>query len=80
MKKQKSIYRYCIFSLYPDFIYVFGGGVVNSLVSYRTWRWVGENEFPKFHQIDSSLIIPLFVIFFSYRSFRKYYYSGFGHQ
>ena len=33
-------------------------------MSYRTWRWVGENEFPKFHQIDSSLIIPLFVIFF----------------
>jgi hypothetical protein len=43
---------------------VFGGGIVNSLVSYRTWRWVGENEFPKFHQVDSSLIIPLFVIFF----------------
>jgi hypothetical protein len=44
--------------------YVFGGGIVNSLVSYRTWRWVGANEFPKFHQIDSTLIIPLFVIFF----------------
>lgn len=44
--------------------YVFGGGIVNSLVAYRTWRWVGENEFPKFHQIDSNLIIPLFVIFF----------------
>ena len=44
--------------------YVFGGGIVNSLVGYRTWRAVGENEFPKFHQIDSSLIIPLFVVFF----------------
>jgi len=44
--------------------YVFGGGIVNSLVSYQTWRWVGANEFPKFHQIDSTLIIPLFVIFF----------------
>ena len=44
--------------------YVFGGGIINSLVAYRTWRWVGADEFPKFHQIDSSLIIPLFVIFF----------------
>lgn len=44
--------------------YVFGGGVVNSLVAYRTWRAVGEDEFPKFHHIDASLIIPLFVVFF----------------
>ncbi len=44
--------------------YVFGGGIVNSLVAYRTWRAVGVNEFTKFHQIDSSLIIPLFVVFF----------------
>ena len=44
--------------------YVFGGGIVNSLVAYRTWRWVGTEEFPKFHQVDSELIIPLFVIFF----------------
>ena len=44
--------------------YVFGGGIVNSLVAYRTWLAVGPNEFPAFHQIDSSLIIPLFVIFF----------------
>lgn len=44
--------------------YVLGGGIVNSLVAYRTWRAVGPNEFPEFHQIDSSLIIPLFVVFF----------------
>ena len=44
--------------------YVFGGGIVNSLVAYRTWRAVGANEFHAFHQIDSSLIIPLFVVFF----------------
>jgi hypothetical protein len=44
--------------------YVLGGGIVNSLVGYRTWRAVGPNEFPAFHQVDSSLIIPLFVIFF----------------
>ena len=54
-----------VFSVYILLtFYVFGGGIVNSLVAYRTWRVVGENEFPKFHQIDSSLIIPLFVIFF----------------
>jgi uncharacterized BrkB/YihY/UPF0761 family membrane protein len=54
-----------VFSIYILLaFYVFGGGIVNSLVSYRTWRWVGANEFPKFHQIDSSLIIPFFVIFF----------------
>ena len=34
------------------------------MVGYKTWRAVGENEFPKFHQIDGSLIIPLFVVFF----------------
>ena len=44
--------------------YVFGGGIVNSLVGYRTWRAVGVNEFPEFHHIDSSQIIPLFVVFF----------------
>lgn len=44
--------------------YVFGGGIVNSLVAYKTWRAVGEKEFPAFHQIDSSLILPLFVAFF----------------
>lgn len=44
--------------------YVFGGSMVNSLVGYRTWQWVGETEFVKFHQIDSLYIIPVFVIFF----------------
>ena len=54
-----------VFSIYILFsFYVFGGGIVNSLVAYRTWRWVGPEEFPKFHQVDSELIIPLFVIFF----------------
>ena len=53
-----------VFSLYILLtFYVFGGGIVNSLVAYRTWRAVGAEEFPAFHQIDSSLIIPLFVIF-----------------
>jgi hypothetical protein len=64
MNNRKKISN-IVFSVYILLaFYVFGGGVVNSLVSYRTWRWIGEKEFPKFHQIDSSLIIPLFVIFF----------------
>ncbi len=54
-----------VFSVYILLtFYVFGGGIVNSLVAYRTWRAVGAEEFPAFHQIDSSLIVPIFVIFF----------------
>lgn len=54
-----------VFSVYILLaFYVFGGGILNSLVAYRTWRAVGPNEFPAFHHIDSSLIIPLFVVFF----------------
>jgi len=54
-----------VFSVYILLaFYVFGGGIVNSLVAYRTWRAVGANEFPVFHHIDSALIIPLFVVFF----------------
>lgn len=54
-----------VFSVYMLLaFYVLGGGIVNSLVAYRTWRAVGANEFPEFHHIDSSLIIPLFVVFF----------------
>ena len=53
-----------VFSVYILLtFYVFGGGIVNSLVAYKTWRAVGAEEFPAFHQIDSKLIIPLFVIF-----------------
>jgi len=44
--------------------YVFGGGMINSMVAYRTWRFVGLNEFPKFHQADAERIIPFFVIVF----------------
>lgn len=54
-----------VFSVYILLeFYVFGGGMINSLVAYRTWRAVGANEFHEFHQIDSALIIPLFVVFF----------------
>lgn len=61
----KSKISTIVFSLYILLaFYVFGGGIVNALVSYRTWRQVGPNEFPAFHQVDSKFIIPLFVIFF----------------
>lgn len=63
--KNRSTVSSVLFSIYILLsFYVFGGGVVNSLVAYRTWRWVGPAEFPKFHHVDSALIIPLFVIFF----------------
>ncbi|HUR31243.1 MAG TPA: hypothetical protein VMZ69_07405, partial [Saprospiraceae bacterium] len=44
--------------------YVFGGGMVTSLVGYPIWHLVGPEEFPKFHQADNAHIIPVFVIFF----------------
>lgn len=53
-----------VFSVYILLVfYVFGGGIVNSLVGYPTWRAVGPEEFVAFHKIDSSLIVPFFVIF-----------------
>ena len=61
----KNRFSTIVFSVYILLsFYVFGGGIVNSLVAYRTWRVVGADEFRAFHQIDSKLIIPLFVIFF----------------
>lgn len=45
-----------IFSIYIAIsFYVFGGSMVNSLVGYQTWNYVGANEFVKFHQVDSVL-------------------------
>ncbi|MEO5945790.1 MAG: hypothetical protein ABIP79_03170 [Chitinophagaceae bacterium] len=64
MKNRNSISS-IVFSIYILLaFYVFGGGIVNALVAYRTWRQVGPAEFPAFHQVDSALIIPLFVVFF----------------
>ena len=61
----KNKFATLVFSIYILVsFYVFGGGIVNSLVAYKTWRAVGVNEFQEFHHIDSSLIIPLFVVFF----------------
>ena len=54
-----------IFSIYILLaFYVFGGGMVDSLVVFRTWPLVGEKEFPAFHQKDNMQIIPVFVIAF----------------
>ena len=36
-----------VFSVYILLaFYVLGGGIVNSLVAYKTWRAVGATEFP----------------------------------
>jgi len=44
--------------------YVLGGSMVNAFVGYRTWQWVGEAEWTKFHQVDAQYVIPVFVVFF----------------
>jgi len=63
--KNKHTFSSILFSFYILLsFYVFGAGTVNALVAYRTWRWVGPTDFPKFHQVDAELIIPLFVVFF----------------
>jgi hypothetical protein len=54
-----------LFSIYIVMVfYVFGGGMMDSLVMFRTWRYIGEDEFPRFHQSDNAHIIPVFVVFF----------------
>ncbi|MEP7080682.1 MAG: hypothetical protein ABI784_08130 [Ginsengibacter sp.] len=63
--RNKSTISSTIFSIYIAIsFYVFGGGIVNSMVAYRTWRQVGAAEFPAFHHIDSKFILPFFVAFF----------------
>jgi hypothetical protein len=63
--ENKKKFSGVIFSIYILIsFYVFGGGVVNALVAYPTWRMVGPEEFVKFHQVDARFIIPTFVIFF----------------
>lgn len=63
--KNRNTISSIVFSVYILLaFYVFGGGIVNALVAYRTWRQVGPAEFPSFHHVDSALIIPLFVVFF----------------
>ena len=38
--------------------------MVNALVGYNTWYYVGAEEFGAFHKVDAALIIRVFVIFF----------------
>ena len=62
---KKSNISTVIFSIYILLaFYVLGGGMVDSLVVFRTWHLIGADEFPKFHQSDNAHIIPTFVIFF----------------
>jgi hypothetical protein len=63
--KNRNAISSTIFSIYIAIsFYVFGGGIVNSMVAYRTWRMVGPAEFPAFHHVDSKFIFPFFVAFF----------------
>ena len=65
LNNKKAKIATVIFSIYILLsFYVLGGGMVDSLVVFRTWHLIGADEFPKFHQLDNALIIPTFVIFF----------------
>jgi len=62
LKHKFSVWVFSIYLLLA--LYVFGGGMVTSLVSYPTWKWIGPQEFPMFHQAGNALIIPSFVVLF----------------
>src|SRR4051794_15712459 len=64
MKPLNKVLSFLFFIYIFLAFYVFGGGIVNFFVAFRTLRFVGEKEFVKFHHVDSALIIPLFVVFF----------------
>src|SRR5260370_39832417 len=42
-------------------IYMFGGGVMSTLVYYKSWKLVGVQEFPAVHTSVSDRMIPYFV-------------------
>jgi hypothetical protein len=42
-------------------IYMFGGGVMSTLVYYNSWKLVGVEEFPAVHTSVSDRMIPYFV-------------------
>ncbi len=42
-------------------IYMFGGGVMSTLVYYQSWKLVGVEEFPAVHTSVSDRMIPYFV-------------------
>jgi hypothetical protein len=41
-------------------IYMYGGGVMSTLVYYQSWRLVGEDEFAAVHSSVSRRILPSF--------------------
>jgi hypothetical protein len=41
--------------------YMFGGGVMSTLVYYESWKLVGAEEFPAVHTSVSERMIPYFV-------------------
>src|SRR5579872_3469721 len=42
-------------------IYMFGAGVMSTLVYYHSWRLVGVDEFPAVHTSVSDRMVPYFV-------------------
>ena len=42
-------------------IYMFGAGVMSTLVYYHSWKLVGAKEFPAVHTCVSDRMIPYFV-------------------
>jgi len=42
-------------------IYMFGGGVMSTLVYYQSWKLVGVEDFSAVHRSVSRRIIPYFV-------------------
>jgi len=41
-------------------IYIYGGGVMSTLVYYKSWKLVGEEEFAAVHSSVSSRMLPRF--------------------
>jgi|SRR5579859_2415188 len=41
-------------------IYMYGGGVMSTLVYYKSWKLVGEEEFAAVHSSVSSRMLPHF--------------------
>ncbi len=44
-------------------IYAYGGGVMSTLVYYKSWELVGAGEFPAVHKSVSDRILPRFLPF-----------------
>jgi len=54
---------YLLFTLtFALVFYVLGATFVESLVNYRSWRFIGESEFKNYHRAIGRRVIPLVVL------------------